>query len=107
MDATHLFVHMIWAAFCTLKFSAYENTEINMILTISRQVLQFVCFPVRNVPNSGIFSAACVSLAASCCHSVDSALHRVVSVLNSQAIQSMACISAAKYEHLAFFWKPC
>ena len=74
-----------------------------MIITISRQILQFVCFPVRNVPNSGIFSAACTSLAASCCHSVVSVLHWVVSVLSSQAIQSMASISASKYEHLAFF----
>ena len=31
----------------------------------------------------------------------------LVLALNSWAVESKVCISAAKYEHSPFFWKPC
>ena len=55
------------------------------------------------------FGGTYVSLVNSYCHSVSfCVVLSVISVLNSQAIQSEACISAAKYKHLPFFsgfWK--
>ena len=42
--------------FCTPKFSTYENMTIkinNANVSISRHVLQFVCFPVQNMTSSG------------------------------------------------------
>ena len=39
-----------------------------MIVTISKHVLQFACFPVWNMPSCGLFDGACVSLVTSHCH---------------------------------------
>ena len=53
-----------------------------------------------------VFCDTCVSLTTFCCCRVSFciALH-VVSALGAQATQSEACISAANYELLPFFWK--
>ncbi len=46
----------------------------------------------------------CVSLATSRCHGLGFCVGLcVVSALNSEAVQSKACISTAKYEHSPFF----
>ena len=89
-----------FVVFCTLKFSAF-------IVNISRHVLQFICFPVQNM-HSWVFSGICVSLATSHCHSVSFCFALcVIPSLKWRAVESWACISAAKYEHLPFLGKPC
>ena len=50
--------------------------------------------------------APCVNLATSCCCSIRFCIALcVVLALNSWAVQSKACISAAKYDCSLFFWK--
>ena len=59
-----------------------------------------------HICSSLVFQSRCtwLSLTTSRCRSVGfSIVLCVVSALNFQAIQSEACIAAAKYEHLAFF----
>ena len=53
-----------------------------------------------------VFGGTCLTTCH--CYSVSfCVVLSVVLALNSQAFQSKACISAAKYEHSPFFWKPC
>ena len=84
----------------------FRYTEIiwkKTVINISRHTLWFVCFPIWNVPGSG-FSVTHVNLMTSHCHSVGSCIALcVVSALNSWAIQSQACISAADYKVVAIF----
>ena len=87
--------------FCTLKLSAYENVKIwrgkkrkkiqqKTIINISRPGLQFICFPVQNMPD--FFSGTCVSLATSLCHSSGFCIaFCAVLALNYQAVQGKAC----------------
>ena len=84
----------------------FQHTEIiwkKTVINISRHTLWFVCFPIWNVPGSG-FSVTHVNLMTSHCRSVGSCIALcVVSALNSWAIQSRACISAADYKVVAIF----
>ena len=78
-----------------------------MIINISRFVLGFVSFPVQNMPCTGVLVKR-VNLATSHYHSVGFCIALcVVSVLNSWAVQTEACIFTAEYEYSPCFWKPC
>ena len=69
-------------------------------------MIAFCLFSSLEYAQFWIFGGTCASLVTSHCHSVGFCI--VVSALNSQAIQSKACISAAKYKKpLSFFWKLC
>ena len=88
-------------------FSAYKNMRERkkVIINISRRVLQFNCFQYRICL---VFGGTCVSLATSHCYSANFCIVLcVVLVLNSWAIQSEACISAADYKCSPFFLDPC
>ena len=104
---TDLFTHMIWVYFCTPKFWAYKNRIFKKQKThknISRHILWFVCFPVQNMPSCGFFGGICVSLATSYVGFCIALC--VVLVLNFQAVQSQACVSAA-LTSVHIFWKLC
>ena len=74
--------------FCIQK---YKERIKYMIINISRHVLWFICFLVRNMPTSG-FCGMCLNLTTSCIHTVRFFnVLCVVSALNSQAIQRQAC----------------
>ena len=89
---------MIWAYFSALAFEKFN--KLKAIVYISWYVLWLVCFPPQIMPSFGHM----LSLATSPCHSVGFCIVLcIVSALNSQAIQSEACISAAEYKHLPFF----
>ena len=53
-----------------------------------------------------VFGGTCLTTCY-CCSVSFCVVLSVVLALNSQEFQSKACISAAKYEHSPFFWKPC
>ena len=101
---------LIWAYFVHLHFQdtktrRKKKKKKKKIINISRRVLWFVCFPVRNMLSSG-FLVARVCLATSHCRSLGFYIaFCVVSALNSRASQSVASVSAEKYKGLPFFLK--
>ena len=108
MVVSHLFTHMIWVYFLHLNFQHMKmHSPLKERSLIFLDVFcGFVCFPIQIMCPG--FGGACVILATSHCHSVSFCIVLcVVLALNSQAIQSKACISVAKHEHSPFFWKVC
>ena len=55
-----LFTHMIWVYFVCLNFQHMkrkkkkEEGKTATFITVFRHVLQLICFPVQNMPSSGV-----------------------------------------------------
>ena len=67
-----LFTRTIWAYFVCLNLQHMKcpkKIKTNMIINNSRHVLWFVCFPVQNMPSSGLLGGTRVSLTTSRCRS--------------------------------------
>ena len=96
----HIFVHLNFETMKIGKFPPeydhkYLCTSFAVHLFSSPEYAQFWVF-------GGTRLTTCHCCSVSFCVALS-----VVLALNSQAIQSKACVSAVKYEHSPFFWKPC
>ena len=91
-----------------LKFLAYGKNE-----NFKKIWYKYfpICFAVHLFSSLGYaqlwsFGGTCVCLTSSPCYSIGFCIDLcVVLALNSQALQSEACISIANYERSPFFWK--